>query len=543
MDHLVIDTDEAASQAQASNVIKKPFQSLEIRLGGRRAAIDALLLGIFVIVTLAFAISFDALEMLIEWSEDHEEYEVDEIFSLMILSSIALAAFSIRRMRELRREMVLRDEAETNLRHVAMHDALTGLPNRVMFNRQLEKELARASREHGQVAVLVIDLDRFKMVNDVFGHAVGDELLQVVSDRFINNTRRMDTVARLGGDEFAIIQPLINQPDGAQQLATRLIAALLEPLQLSEQQILSSLSIGIVIGKGNEVPAAELVRNADIALYRAKAEGRSTFRFFEADMDLRIQERQQLESDFREAIENGDLRVHYQPLVKLPERTLMGFEALLRWNHPTRGNVSPVDFIPLAEETGLIVELGDWVVRQACTDALQWSDHHRVAVNLSPAQFRHVELPAKIKATLEATGLAPERLELEVTEGLLIEDSESALALLTELKALGISISMDDFGTGYSSLSYLQKFPFDKIKIDRSFVSQLGDDRDDWAIVNAILALGHSLGMTATAEGVESSDQLKQLNQFGCDQAQGFFLGKPVDQAATMALIAGGETI
>ena len=505
--------------------------------GGRRAALDTLVLFVAVVVSFALAVRFDALATLVEWTSDHDGWELDELITLALLGSLALAVFGARRMAELRTEIDRRDQAERRARHIAMHDPLTGLPNRTLFRHRLEQELARARRDDTAVAVLAVDLDRFKHVNDAFGHAIGDALLRAATDRFVSAVRRMDTVARLGGDEFVIIQPGGRQPEGAASLAERLIRLMAQPFELDGRQIVCTLSVGVAFSSARARDAGELLRSADIALYRAKADGRSTFRCFEFDMDTRLRERQSLERDLRAAMAGGEMTLHYQPLANISDRSLIGFEALLRWTHATRGPVSPADFIPLAEETGLIVELGDWVLERACRDAMRWPGDFKVAVNLSPIQFKHRDLPRKVAAVLQRTGLPARRLEVEITEGVLIEDTEATLAILGALKTLGVSISMDDFGTGYSSLSYLKRFPFDKIKIDRSFISHLDSDAGDAAIVRAILAMGHSLGMVATAEGVESDGQLSQLRLEGCDQAQGYLLGRPMcfDEALSLS--------
>ena len=528
----------AASEASdvGTSMGRSIAQRLVVWLGGPKAAVDAALLVAFTLGTFALTHRFDAMEAMIEWSETHEEYEADEYFALLIISSFALLVFALRRMAELRAQVRLRGEAEERTRHIAMHDSLTGLPNRAMFQRRLDQELARARRDGTGIAVLAIDLDRFKQVNDVFGHAVGDELLRAVTARFVSVTRRMDTVARLGGDEFVIIQPLHREPDDAVQLADRLVRSMQEPLQLKEQQILCTLSVGVALLSPALDSAIDLMRGADIALYRAKADGRSVYRFFEADMDAHLQARQQLERDLREAIAAGHMTLHYQPLVHLPERTLLGFEALLRWTHAERGPVSPADFIPIAEETGLIVALGEWALSRACHDAMCWDGDYKVAINLSPAQFKHRDLLRRVEEVLAESGLPPTRLELEITEGVLMENTEAALEILNGLKRLGVRISMDDFGTGYSSLSYLKRFPFDKIKIDRSFISHLESQPEDAAIVRAVLAMGRSLGMVTTAEGVESGEQLSYLQGEGCDEAQGYLLGRPMGFDEAMSL-------
>lgn len=494
-----------------------------------RLITDTALLLIIVFTASVFAVKHDALETIVEWSERYEEYEIDEIFTILILLSIALLVFTYRRLTDLRKQIDERNLAEEKYRHLALHDALTNLPNRVEFQNRLEFELERSKRDGTEVAILAIDLDHFKQVNDIYGHAAGDELLQVFSKRCLETIRSTDTVARLGGDEFVVIQPGLKQPLEASQLATRLTEAMTVPLEIRGQRINSSVSIGVSVSSTEIYDAAELLRSADIALYRAKSDGRSTHRFFETEMDNALQKRRNMEIELRKAMANESLTLHYQPLMNVNSRKLIGFEALIRWNHSTLGNIPPNDFIPLAEETGLIVGLGDWVLEKACREALEWEGDYKLAVNLSPAQFKHRDLPIKVKAILEKTGFSPKRLELEITENILISDTDTALSMLRELKVLGVRISMDDFGTGYSSLNYLKQFPFDKIKIDRSFVSHLEDNSEDAAIIRAILAMGQSLGMIATAEGVETSEQLAYLFDEGCDEAQGFLLGKPMD--------------
>ena len=507
---------------------------------------DTILLIITILVLGMFAVEYDALETLVSWTEKYEEYELDELLSVLIVASLAMLVFTYRRLLDLRTEMAQRNVAEQKYRHIALHDPLTGLPNRVEFQNRLDQELNRATRDGTRVAILAVDLDHFKHVNDVFGHAAGDDLLRIFSKRFLESTRKTDTVARLGGDEFVIIQPGVTQPFNASHLANRLNDALAEPLEVQGQLIASSVSIGVAVSSPECMDATELLRSADIALYRAKADGRATHRFFEAEMDAELQRRQKLERDLREAMALDSLTLHYQPLMNVNSRELIGFEALIRWHHKERGNVPPGDFIPLAEETGLIVSIGDWVLEKACREALQWDGNLKLAVNLSPAQFKHRDLPQKVSKILKDTSFPADRLELEITESILIDDTEKALTMLNELKTLGVRISMDDFGTGYSSLNYLKQFPFDKIKIDRSFVSHLETNNDDAAIVRAILAMGQSLGLTATAEGVETSEQLNYLFDEGCDEAQGFLLGKPMtfdDANALSNEAATGKTL
>ncbi len=439
------------------------------------------------------------------------------------------------------RDLRERKQAEERLRHMAHHDLLTQLPNRALFNDRLDQALAQAERDGGAVAVLCLDLDRFKAVNDLLGHHGGDALLQQVAQRLLRAANDQDTVARFSGDEFVVLQTRIAQPAGAEAAAKRMVAALGAPFDLDGQPVLIGTSIGIALYPQDARAGEDLLRNADTALYRAKADGRGTYRFFEAEMDARLQERRRLERDLQQALLGNQLAVHFQPLGDCSTQAIVGFEALVRWNHPERGQVAPSDFIPMAEETGLIVPLGEWVLREACREAVRWPDSIRVAVNLSPVQFRHADLAERVIAILKDTGLPPERLELEVTEGVLIDDSARALSTLKALKQAGIRISLDDFGTGYSSLSYLQSFPFDKIKIDRSFIGNMPTNEDSRSIVRAIIALARSLRITVTAEGVETEEQLRLLRSEDCNQVQGYLLGRPAPAGDVSARLAEPE--
>ncbi len=429
------------------------------------------------------------------------------------------------------RDIRERKAAEERILHLAHHDPLTGLPNRNLFRDRLAQAMARARRSGSTVAVLCLDLDRFKPVNDLMGPEIGDELLRQVSLRLTQSTRADDTVARIGADEFSLIQVGLAHPDGPAFMADRLVKALSEPFVICGHHINIATSIGIALFPSDGINGDELLRAADTALGRAKQAGGNTYRFFESDMDQRLQERRHLERDLRHALTNDQLELHYQPLVDCQHLTVTGCEALLRWRHPERGNVSPAEFIPLAEECGLIMQLGDWVLRTACREAATWPAGKIVAVNLSPIQFRQPDLAQQILDILAETGLAPNQLELEITEGVLIEDTERTLTTLTALKAHGIRISLDDFGTGYSSLSYLHRFPFDKIKIDRSFIWAMAENPDSMSIVRAVIALGRSLRITVTAEGVETRAQLDWLQSEYCDQAQGYLLGKPMPRS------------
>jgi len=416
--------------------------------------------------------------------------------------------------------------AEAKIAHMAHHDALTGLPNRVLFHQRLDEAVARA-RGGEPFALLFLDLDHFKAVNDTLGHPVGDALLRRVRDRLIAQVRDTDTVARLGGDEFAIVLAGADAPELVATLAARIIKVVSAPYELDGNQVTIGTSIGIAIAPQDGEDPDQLLKNADLALYLAKADGRGRFRFFEPAMNVKMQTRRALELDLRKALADGAFEVFYQPLVTLGTRAVGGFEALLRWNHPERGLVSPAAFIPIAEEIGLIVPLGDWVLRQACCDAASWPGGQRVAVNLSPVQFGSPTLAADVAAALAASGLDPARLELEITETAMLEHNDGILEVLRRLRGFGVGIAMDDFGTGYSSLSYLRRFPFTKVKIDRTFIGGLGTDDDCTAIVAAMINLCAALGLTTTAEGVETAEQLRQLTAMNCTEAQGYLFSQP----------------
>jgi diguanylate cyclase (GGDEF)-like protein/PAS domain S-box-containing protein len=415
-----------------------------------------------------------------------------------------------------------RRKAEARVAHMAHHDGLTGLANRVMYQERLNQALLQVGSGSGGVGVLCIDLDLFKNVNDSFGHPMGDRLLTMVASRMRANVRTGDLVARLGGDEFAIVLAGEIAPNDANDFALRLIHTLSEPYDMDGIEIVIGASVGIALSPGDGDNSEELMRNADMALYRAKNDGGGVHHFFEREMDLQAQKRRDMEIDLRRAFANGEFELHYQPLVDLAADRITGFEALLRWKHPEKGMISPADFIPVAEDIGLIVTLGEWVLRKACVEAAKWPDNIKIAVNLSPVQFRNRNLVQVVMAALAHSGLSPLRLELEITESLFLAETESNLAILHQLRALGVRISMDDFGTGYSSLSYLRSFPFDKIKIDRSFIKDLVGRPDCIAIVRAISGLGRSLNIVTTAEGVETVDQLDWLRAEGCNEVQGF---------------------
>ena len=441
---------------------------------------------------------------------------------------------------ETHEDITERRRVERRIAHMAHHDALTDLPNRVLFHDEMQRAFRAA--QHGEtLAIMCLDLDRFKAVNDTLGHAAGDELLTQVSLRLRACLRNTDLVARLGGDEFAVICSGQVTPEHLTTLAQRLIDHISEVYDLDGHTATIGTSIGIAIGPQDGANAYALLKAADLALYRAKSEGRGTYRFFEAQMDAHMQQRHGFEQDLRKALELDEFELHYQPIMDLGSDCITGFEALLRWNHPVRGRVAPLDFIPLAEEIGLISDIGAWVLRQACTQAMSWPKHLTIAVNLSPKQFASQRLLYDVTGALNASGLFAGRLELEITEQVVLEQSDFTMSTLNQLRELGVRISMDDFGTGYSSLSYLSKFPFDKIKIDQSFIRNLKDDPASMSIIRAVIGLGRGHVMSTTAEGVETEEQLSILRAEGCTQFQGYLLAKPMPADEVEAFLSGNS--
>jgi diguanylate cyclase (GGDEF)-like protein len=431
--------------------------------------------------------------------------------------------------------------SELKIEYMAHHDALTDLANRVLLNERLEQALGQRIHREEMVAVHHLDLDQFKAVNDTFGHPAGDKLLKIVADRLRTLVRETDTIARMGGDEFVVVQAAIADPAEATSLAQRIIASMSEPFDLDGHQAVIGASVGIAVGPSDGLKPDRLLRNADLALYRAKGDGRGTFRFFEAAMDLQMQTRRIMERDLRKALPAGEFELYYQPVVNLASGDISGFEALIRWNHPEQGLVSPAAFIPLAEETSFIVPMGEWVIRQACATAAQWPGDLSVAVNISAAQFRYPGLMQVIVGALATSGLQPTRLEIEITETVLLQNRETTLAVLHQLRELGVRIAMDDFGTGYSSLTYLQCFPFDKIKIDRSFVKDITENAGSLNIVRAVAALAKGMGMTATAEGIETREQLDRITCEGCTEMQGFLFSRPLPASEIERLFLSGR--
>jgi diguanylate cyclase (GGDEF)-like protein/PAS domain S-box-containing protein len=429
-----------------------------------------------------------------------------------------------------------RKAAEHRIAYMARHDVLTGLPNRTVFHEHLEHRLAEVRRGRGQAALLCLDLDRFKSVNDTLGHPAGDQLLCRIAERLKAAVREGDVVVRLGGDEFAIIISHLDHAHDASTLALRVIDAVGQPLDLGGHLVTVGISIGIAVASANDVAPEALFKNADLALYRAKASARNSYRFYEAGMDAAVEARMQLEFEMREAVMCGSFTLHYQPVMRLADHKTVGFEALMRWPHRTRGMIPPGTFIPLAEETGVIIPLGSWALQEACREAAPWPDDLRVAVNVSAVQFQHPGLEQSVMSALVTSGLAPRRLVLEITESVLVQDAEAVIACLHRLKGVGVRIALDDFGTGYSSLSYLRRFPFDTIKIDRSFISEISDPGAA-AIVRAVVGIATQLGATVTAEGVETDDQLEQVHREGCTDVQGYLISRPLSAEKTIEFI------
>ena len=438
----------------------------------------------------------------------------------------------------LKEEIADREELQARSQYLAYHDSLTGLGNRLLFKEQLDEALKDVSVTPHPLAVLFLDLDGFKAVNDTLGHSVGDLLLKSIATKLRDLLPSTDRIARLGGDEFAILQMSSPQPASSTSLAERIIEIVAQPHNIDGHDVTVGASVGIATARPGEMNTESLLKSADLAMYSAKSEGRGTYRIFDPQMDAIVQTRRSLERDMRTSLAQGGFELYYQPLVNLQTKRVTAFEALMRWNHKERGAVPPLEFIPVAEDMGLIVQLGEWALRRACTEAMEWPDDVRVSVNLSPLQFSKGSLVSTVVSALASSGLAASRLELEITESVLLEKSERNIAILNQLRELGVRISMDDFGTGYSSIGYLRSFPFDKIKIDQSFVRDLLVDKGSLAIVRAIASLGVSFGMTTTAEGVETEEQMRCLNLEGCIEVQGYLYSKPVPTGEVASVLA-----
>ncbi|WP_158927776.1 EAL domain-containing protein [Acidisphaera sp. S103] len=425
------------------------------------------------------------------------------------------------------RDISRQKAAERRIERMVRYDPLTGLANRELFEQQLHRALALSDRSAVGVALLYVDLDRFESVNEALGHHATSQILIQTARRLAGTVRETDTVARIGRDEFVIIQSLTEQSTGAAALADRIVSEMALPFSVDDQSVVVTASVGVALYPADGAVPRDLIKNAALAVRQAKHDGRGRWRYFEMGMELLLRTKRSLEHDLRVALKENQLSLNYQPFVDTATLEVVGYEALLRWDHPERGRIPPADFIPIAEECGLIVPIGSWVLTTACAETVSWAQKPIISVNLSPAQFLQPGIVATVADVLKQTGLPPKRLELEITEGTLMADTQNALRILTSLKALGVKLSMDDFGTGYSSLSYLRKFPFDKIKIDRSFVSDLEDDSEAETIVQAIIAMSRSLRLDVTAEGVETKQQLSMLRALGCNFVQGYLLGRP----------------
>ena len=437
-------------------------------------------------------------------------------------------------------DITARRRAERQIRHLAHYDALTDLPNRALFHERLRVELGRIAPNR-QLAVLYIDIDEFKSVNDSLGHQAGDELLQSVAASLCGQAGPNEFIARLGGDEFAIMQTGVSSQAEIIGLVTRVFEAIRTPIECFGHQVTSDASVGVAVAPQHGTDLDQILKNADLAMYAAKSAGRRTWRLFDPAMDARVKARRMLETDLRQALLDGAFEVYYQPCVSLDDNKITGCEALVRWRHPERGMISPADFIPVAEETGLINELGEWVLNTACKDAMTWPGDFKLAVNVSPVQFKSGALALKIAAALAASRLPARRLEVEITEAVLIRDDDAALAVLHQLRAIGVRIALDDFGTGYSSLSYLQRFPFDKIKIDRCFVNDLAT-QGGTSIVQAVVNIAAARDMMTLAEGVETSEQRESLRALGCSEMQGFLFSRPVPAPEILRLLQSAPT-
>lgn len=502
----------------------------------RREVMDGIvLIGVSVLIYLVAHI-YDLPPKVFQFAMDNADWEADDGLFLIAVISLALLVYIDRRRRDLGAEVEARRRAEAESHRLARHDPLTGLPNRRFFGERLDEILRHGAAENERTAVLMLDLDGFKAINDIHGHGAGDGAL-------VEFTARVDAVlcagafmARVGGDEFAIVMTKI-EPDGPARLARRVVDALTKPLRVGDVFVTLGVGVGISVAPNDATTRDDVVRRADLALYRAKAEGRSLIRFFEPEMDKHLQRRAVLERELRQAIAEGAVTVHFQPLVSLEEDRIIGFEALGRWTSPSLGPVVPRDFVAVAEECGLIRELGDQLLRIACREATRWPTDLTISFNLSAIQLRDPGLGLRILEILGDTGLSPHRLELEVTESALIDDGKIAQVIIDALRAVGVRIALDDFGTGYATMAQLLALRFDKIKIDRSFVDRLGKDQQSDVIVRATVGLAKGLGLVTTAEGVETADQLATLRADGCVQGQGFLFGKAVSASEIPALL------
>jgi diguanylate cyclase (GGDEF)-like protein len=503
----------------------------------RRDVRDA---AVIVVILVVQFVCFDVGDLFLRFADFVKEYEdwgADDLVLMSFMLCVSLVIFGFRRVQDLSREIKGRAAAEQQALKLARHDPLTDLPNRRLFAEKLDAALLRTTSEGCRTAVLMLDLDGFKTINDIYGHVAGDRTLLEVGER-VSKVLRSDTMlARVGGDEFAIVLPNIVSLDDPAGLARRIVGAIAEPFMIGGAATTLGIGIGIAVAPDDGTEHDELVRRADLALYRAKAEGQSAIRFFEAGMDEHVKRRMQIERELRNALAAKTIVPYYQPLVSLADSRIIGFEALARWESEELGVISPVVFIPIAEECGLIGELGDQLLRRACLDAVAWPADIKLAFNISPIQLRNDSLGLRIMTILGDTGFDPHRLEIEITESALVDNLENAQRVIDQLRQSGIRIALDDFGTGYATLRQLQTLHLDKIKIDRSFVDHVSQDNDSMVIVRAVLGLASGLGLTTTAEGIEDAEQLAYLRAHGCAEGQGYLFGKAIPAQMTLALL------
>lgn len=500
---------------------------------------DGLLISVVGLITFAFAASHDAFETIHAFVASHDEWEADELFVLAVILCVCGLFYALRRLRELSVEIEARQTAETEAQRLALHDPLTGLPNRRHFSGKLRETLSRCTTSN-RAAVLMLDLNSFKSLNDVYGHAAGDRALIKFAERISATAPPGTVIARVGGDEFAIIQSMIDSPADVTAFARRIVSTAAKPFMIGETGVPLSVGVGIAIAPDDGTEPDRIMRRADLALYRAKAEGDSLIRFFEPDMDRLVERRATLERELRVAIGNLTIDVHYQPQLQLESNRIIGFEALARWTSPTLGPIGPTEFIAIAEECGLINELGEALLRIACREATHWPSDLTLSFNISPLQLRSASLGLRILAILAETGLSATRLELEITESALVKDAELAQKTVDALRAAGIRVALDDFGTGYATMSQLMALRFDKIKIDHSFTGRLGTDPQSDVIIRATVGLAKGLGLTTTAEGIEQESQLEAIRATGCAEGQGFLFGKAIP-ASDIAALLGTE--
>jgi diguanylate cyclase (GGDEF)-like protein len=503
----------------------------------RRDVRDAVVMGgILISIFLLFDLG-DLFLAIADFAKKYADWGADDLVVMVFALAISLTIFSYRRLEDLFSEVKARVAAEAEALKLSRHDALTGLPNRRFFTEKLDDVLSQAMSHDRRTAVLMLDLDGFKAINDSYGHVAGDRVLIEVGERMSKVVRAGTLLSRVGGDEFAIVLPNMASPDDATGLARRIVGSIAEPFMIGLAAATLGVSIGIAVAPDDGTDHDELVRRADLALYRAKAEGQSTIRFFESEMDAYVERRMQIERELRNAVATKAIVPHYQPLVSLDESRIIGFEALARWENEELGVMSPAVFIPMAEECGLISELGDQLLRRACLDAAAWPSDIKLAFNISAVQLRSSSLGLHILTILADSGFDPHRLELEITETALVDNLDMAQRTIDQLRQAGVRIALDDFGTGYATLGQLQKLHLDKIKIDRSFVDRISNDNQSMVIVRAILGLASGLGLTTTAEGIEDAEQLASLKANGCSEGQGYLFGKAIPAQSVLSLL------